>query len=600
MKKLTAPFTVILLWSLFAVSNVYSSVPVLTELSVIGSNRGVAVTIQSDGTIETDFFKSGEKVVIAVVKNCMYGLKSFVYDKFSVDDPVKKIEITENAKKSEIEIRFFLQYPAESTIKRYFRENRWIALLSGSPSPDFRWNASEFTSSMNEYPAKAHAVKTDTLAGPKLKNMRIIRRERTCELAFEFDTIVESKLLRKNDSLIISFKNSGREGVTDGFEIPAGTLYKKIELVDRVSAGGRSLDVIILMDDTYSTLNNGVMYKKGKIISLYATHNGKSKSVVWTAKNGSMWEFDFFDPQIYGFDTTSLKKRATSDLQKELPLASVFSVQGKKLQLDVNGTVDTIINQIDVAADSQSKIPLIEHEPMIVIADSVNLREKPSSQSNIITKVRMGLKCKYLNEQAGWVKIEYQNVQGWLSKRYIIDSSQVSVAQWELINRKTSPVVVDVPPNDYNQVQSEKKDSMLKVKAVTSVNTIDIPVVNENSDAITSKNNSNSNTRSIIRYNKFGRDPFLPLASNGMDVDGPSVENMKLVGILYDYNDQIALFEDSKNNRPFALREKDMVGNGKLLKIFKDKVVFLITEYGISRSYTFHLANSLNMREIRN
>lgn len=600
MKKLTAPFTVILLWSLFAVSNVYSSVPVLTELSVIGSNRGVAVTIQSDGTIETDFFKSGEKVVTAVVKNCMYGLKSFVYDKFSVDDPVKKIEITENAKKSEIEIRFFLQYPAESTIKRYFRENRWIALLSGSPSPDFRWNASEFTSSMNEYPAKAHAVKTDTLAGPKLKNMRIIRRERTCELAFEFDTIVESKLLRKNDSLIISFKNSGREGVTDGFEIPAGTLYKKIELVDRVSAGGRSLDVIILMDDTYSTLNNGVMYKKGKIISLYATHNGKSKSVVWTAKNGSMWEFDFFDPQIYGFDTTSLKKRATSDLQKELPLASVFSVQGKKLQLDVNGTVDTIINQIDVAADSQSKIPLIEHEPMIVIADSVNLREKPSSQSNIITKVRMGLKCKYLNEQAGWVKIEYQNVQGWLSKRYIIDSSQVSVAQWELINRKTSPVVVDVPPNDYNQVQSEKKDSMLKVKAVTSVNTIDIPVVNENSDAITSKNNSNSNTRSIIRYNKFGRDPFLPLASNGMDVDGPSVENMKLVGILYDYNDQIALFEDSKNNRPFALREKDMVGNGKLLKIFKDKVVFLITEYGISRSYTFHLANSLNMREIRN
>ena len=78
------------------------------------------------------------------------------------------------------------------------------------------------------------------------------------------------------------------------------------------------------------------------------------------------------------------------------------------------------------------------------------------------------------------------------------------------------------------------------------------------------------------------------------------MENLKLVGILFDNTDRLALLEDRVNNRrPFALREEDQIDHGKVLKIYKDKVVFLLTEYGISRSYTMRL-NSNSRQEAGN
>jgi len=97
-----------------------------------------------------------------------------------------------------------------------------------------------------------------------------------------------------------------------------------------------------------------------------------------------------------------------------------------------------------------------------------------------------------------------------------------------------------------------------------------------------------------VRYIRSGRDPFMPLVvDTADDSQGATVEHLRLVGVLIDNADQIALLEDLKNDRkPFALRENDPVNRGKVLKIYKDKVVFLLTEFGISRSYTIRLATN--------
>ena len=86
----------------------------------------------------------------------------------------------------------------------------------------------------------------------------------------------------------------------------------------------------------------------------------------------------------------------------------------------------------------------------------------------------------------------------------------------------------------------------------------------------------------------------MPLEPDSLSDNGrPFVENLNLVGVLLDNKDKIALAEDIKNGRrAFALRENDPVEHGKLLKIYRDRAVFLITEYGISRSYTIRLAGS--------
>ncbi len=106
--------------------------------------------------------------------------------------------------------------------------------------------------------------------------------------------------------------------------------------------------------------------------------------------------------------------------------------------------------------------------------------------------------------------------------------------------------------------------------------------------------------KNVIRYHRKGRDPFLPyISSVESDLGLPFVENLRLVGILYDNRDRIGLLEDKKNNnRPFTLREEDRVEKGKVLKIYRDRVVFLITEYGISRSVILRLTDTSSHQEV--
>jgi len=95
----------------------------------------------------------------------------------------------------------------------------------------------------------------------------------------------------------------------------------------------------------------------------------------------------------------------------------------------------------------------------------------------------------------------------------------------------------------------------------------------------------------LVRYKVFGRDPFVPLLRDTSATALPSVENLRLVGVLEDARERIALVEDFKNgNRAFALRTNDPVAQGKVLRVHRDKVVFLIRDFEVSHSYTLGLS----------
>jgi hypothetical protein len=94
----------------------------------------------------------------------------------------------------------------------------------------------------------------------------------------------------------------------------------------------------------------------------------------------------------------------------------------------------------------------------------------------------------------------------------------------------------------------------------------------------------------LVRYRVFGRDPFVPLVRDTTDGELPRVENLRLVGVLEDSRERIALLEDFRNsNRAFALRTNDPVESGKVLRIQRDRVVFLIRDFDVSRSFTLNL-----------
>ncbi len=89
----------------------------------------------------------------------------------------------------------------------------------------------------------------------------------------------------------------------------------------------------------------------------------------------------------------------------------------------------------------------------------------------------------------------------------------------------------------------------------------------------------------IKQYKKYGRDPFLPLTTTDfLKPKLPKLDQMNLVGLIYDPTAGIALFEELVNGEmvSFSMKANEKVENGKLLRIYEQKVVFLMWESDIS------------------
>lgn len=103
-------------------------------------------------------------------------------------------------------------------------------------------------------------------------------------------------------------------------------------------------------------------------------------------------------------------------------------------------------------------------------------------------------------------------------------------------------------------------------------------------------------SRPKVIYNSRGtRDPFAPLLETGKgerafgEIPVPSLEDLKLVGILQDEGGgRVALLEDSEGNG-FMLRTGDKIKNGWVSMITEDKVFFQVTEFGWSRTVSMKL-----------
>lgn len=97
---------------------------------------------------------------------------------------------------------------------------------------------------------------------------------------------------------------------------------------------------------------------------------------------------------------------------------------------------------------------------------------------------------------------------------------------------------------------------------------------------------------SLIYQSEGRRDPFVPL-SQEIDLEFgevplPSVENLKLVGMLEDKNGYLALLEDDRGYG-YLLKSGDRVKNGYVKNILENMIIFEIEEYGWSRVISLEL-----------
>ncbi|HKZ22206.1 MAG TPA: hypothetical protein VJ165_03280 [candidate division Zixibacteria bacterium] len=100
--------------------------------------------------------------------------------------------------------------------------------------------------------------------------------------------------------------------------------------------------------------------------------------------------------------------------------------------------------------------------------------------------------------------------------------------------------------------------------------------------------------RKMIQYRSLGkRDPFSPLVGDKKVTEFgqapiPSIENLKLVGVLQDLQGNKALLEDNRGYG-YIMEPGDRVKNGTVILVDEDRVVFQIQEYGWSRNVALDL-----------
>jgi hypothetical protein len=105
--------------------------------------------------------------------------------------------------------------------------------------------------------------------------------------------------------------------------------------------------------------------------------------------------------------------------------------------------------------------------------------------------------------------------------------------------------------------------------------------------------------RRMIQYRSLGkRDPFSPLIGDKKVTEFgqapiPSIENLKLVGVLQDIQGNKALLEDNRGYG-YIMEPGDRVKNGSVILVDEDRVIFQIQEYGWSRNVALDLYNIEN------
>jgi hypothetical protein len=347
-----------------------------------------------------------------------------------------------------------------------------------------------------------------------------------------------------------------------------------------------------------------------------ALNKESSYNAFWNAHSGVVWEHELLFVKPYEIDLKKLGERAEKDVAVNLTNGPVFSIgefysgsaekEPGQSEITKNIAEEKITAEESPAArdmpgiiqnaEKTDTIPDLKPnaaDKVVINADDVNIRRQPSVSSPAIAKAMRGMSATRHQSTSAWTQITLNGSKGWINSKFIgIPES-----------------FAEENPSENVQTVQNVNFQVQKNEGSTNVNQYSVPndsiaiqkVSQQMTEDIVFRDDGKEGIGNVIRYNQQGRDPFMPLHKDSLLQRGKaSIEQILLVGVLIDGNEKVALFEDKRNKKyAVTLRESDAVENGKVLKIFQDRVVFLLTEFGISRSFTLHLKNSNTDQEAR-
>jgi hypothetical protein len=608
------------------VTQLFAATPVLSQLEMIGSGRGLALTLGADApftvTLHNQTPQNSQVSILTIqCPNIIYGLDEFQFTTFPRGCPLKQIIAQETKGVDNLEIVIKVLAPLEKKMPCKQKDNRWVILLSSAPVNDFAWSAQSegrysatAGEASNRMLVKKNSASTVRTGAPQvtassfLDDIAILHREKVEKIIFKFDSPTEIIVKSAPEKIIALFVNAKNSLSHETFKSEKDWLVKSIELKEVIHGGTRWLGASI-----YINRRNGVkplVQTFSDRLVIYGVRDSTPCLYLWSAKNGTTLSYDFITPQEFRVDYQKIEKKALSDLKNNSRETGTFNVREALSQ-------DTI----------KPPPPSIKPLRVVAIKDEIRIRSNPSaaSRKNVIGRFPFGALASQLEKKGAWIKIETSENSGWIAAAMAMDSAKVPEVLWKKIEAvkiaaaKTEAKTIDsvkIQQNNTTQteelaatsskiVRSEKENKseqlaasslsipVLPAKPSPSPDVSMVLATGGNNVITPAGANAAADTgkpaRKLIEYQVFGRDPFLALAQNE-EGPLPNIDNLELVGILYDNTDRIGLFEDSRDKtKAFALRENDPVKNGYLLRIQTDKILFLISEFGISRTYAMKL-----------
>lgn len=181
----------------------------------------------------------------------------------------------------------------------------------------------------------------------------------------------------------------------------------------------------------------------------------------------------------------------------------------------------------------------------IVTEDIASLFPNPS-EGKPLEALEFGDRLKVLARKEPYYKVRYRTKEGYVRQRDVRQEVELTTAERDrlLHLKKDSPGGADSVAAKFGWKDSDK-----------------------------------------IIYSSYGfRDPFVEVKSFGND--SLNLDNLVLVGVIFEDEKPMAILSNNKiKGKSHTLYEGDTVKHGKILKISKNSVLFLLQEYGVSRRY---------------
>ncbi len=587
----------------------YGASAMLSGIDIIGSSKGVALTLRADApfamTIEEKAAPDPGKIVVGMhCTNALYGLEDFGFSSFPAGCPVERISVSESPAENSIDLSVTVAGSISRPSVSRQKDSKWIVLMSKEPAPEFSWSASP-------QPVSA-AAPTHQKPAPKqpgasrLTDVSLLVRDKVRELTFSFDGPTVIRFKREPAKIVVLFFNA-TSGLPVTLLVPANDRSTAVELRQIAHGGTMWLGASVLMPKP--TLQSALMQAFADRLVIYTIRDSLQSLSLWSAANGQSVQYNFAELPRLDVDIEGMKKKALTDLSGEMSSGKTFAV-GEEAAPKASQKAFT--EELPAAPASAAPSPhparsLQVVVRLIVIKDNVNLRGEPSSGAAVISRLGAGTVGTLVEKKKEWIRMRTGDTAGWVSASMTVDSAAASNAQLENIDKliharlakeealrekavkeqaaKEKAAQEKLAKEKLAADRQAKKKAEQEAKAAARDSAVRYATaVQESVTTVKSLQ-----VRKPVEYHVYGRDPFLPL-SGDEDNKVHNVEDLALVGILYDQADRIALFETQKGReKAIALRENDPVQNGYVLRIQPDKVLFLLNELGISRTYAVRL-----------